>query len=409
MTKDPAVAPDEGGLDPDVPEQMGAAALAVLAALAERLRELKWHPDHWHFSHSSERRSSEDGVLIEYGISVDLVVCPERECGAPDDGGVPSWSRWAHDNPLRILEGTDIRSDEEMAAAAIQAVIRKAHIAKRREDGEGCKVDFRVFLPDGTSADVEATMHTDGERRRLTRARHTGRAPGLKDNWMVLAMDKRLLGDYAGDNAFPVKEVLQTVAAVLARVENGDFGLVDDARIGELCEEEIRKSWRWATNDVLESEPPLAVTILHREPSKRSRGEVDLTAATSVFHFSRVTALSGLVSAVQQCVDRKLEKDQWGDSPNAKWLVVVLDEGEAATQLKGVTEFDDTLLDFSGLALSGLDEVWVVAFEDGRLTVLRFMGSCDQWHRYLDLNVEAWSPLGSVSVVAAEHGKRTET
>ncbi len=389
MTKESGFAPNGGGLAPDVPEQMDAAALAVLTSLAERLRELKWHPDHWHLSHSSKRRSSEDGVLVEYGVSFDLVVCPEWECGAPDDGGVPSWSRWAHDKPLRILEGTDIRSDEEMAAAAIQAVIRKAHVAKRREDSEGCKVDFRVFLPDGTSADVEATMHTDGERRRLTRARGTGRGTDLKDNWMVLAMDNRFLGDYAGDNAFPVKEVLQTVAAVLARVENGDFGLVDDARIGKLCEEAIRKSWRWATNDVLESEPPLAVTILRREPPKRSRGEVDLTVATSVFHFSRVTAVSALVSAVQRCIDRKLEKDQWGDSPNAKWLVVVLDEGEAATQLKGATEFDDTLLDFSGLAFSGLDEVWVVAFEDGRLTVLRFMGSCDCWRRYLDLDVEA--------------------
>ena len=73
---------------------------------------------------------------------------------------------------------------------------------------------------------------------------------------------------------------------------------------------------------------------------------------------------------------------------HSDWLVVVLDEGEAATQLRGVTEFDDAILDFSDITFPGIDEVWVVAFDDGKLTVLRCTESGTRWRLYRDLDVQ---------------------
>ena len=379
-----------GVLDPRIPEQVSAAALGRLSALVREEPQIIEAANHLHLSYVVRQRFTEEGALTEHSVSVELVVCPEWECGAPDDGGVSSWSQWARDNGLRLLKGGDVRSDEEMAAAAIRAVIPEANIEKRPQDMQR-RADFGVVLPNGRTADVEATMHTDGERRAVGNARNRRAVPGLKDDWQLLVRDNRLLNDYAGDNAFSVNAVCKVLAEVLARVENGEFGPADDARIEATCEQQIAREWRWALNDVLESEPPLKVSILGREPAGAADGSLDITIATSVSHFSGVTDASALASAIQQSIDHKLERDQWDSTADSKWLVVVLDEGEAATQLRGVTEFDDALLDFSGITFPGIDEVWAVAFADGRLTILRCTGPGSRWSLYRNLDIQPQS------------------
>ena len=200
--------------------------------------------------------------------------------------------------------------------------------------------------------------------------------------------DQRLLNDYDGENSFPVKKVGAILAAVLVDVEQEDCELDDLARIEERCEREIDGKWEWARNDLPDQQPPLSVSILRRNLSEDDRGSVHLSASTSVHHFSKVTAVSALVIAVQQCIDDKQAKDQWGDTANPKWLVVVLDEGEAATQLVGVTEFDDKILDFSEIIFPEIDEVWAVAFDDGKITVLRCTRSDPPWRLYRNLPVD---------------------
>ncbi|MCY4616422.1 MAG: hypothetical protein OXC71_08550 [Chloroflexi bacterium] len=376
-----------GVLDPRIPEQVSAGALGRLSALVREEPQIIEAANHLHLSYVVGQRFTEEGALTEHSVSVELVVCPEWECGAPDDGGVFSWSQWARDNGLRPLKGGDVRSDEEMAAAAIRAVIPEANIKKRPHDIQR-RADFGVLLPDGRTADVEATMHTDGDRRAVGNARNRRAVPGLKDDWQLLVRDNRLLKDYSGDNAFSVNEVRKVLAEVLARVENEEFGLADDARIEAICEQELDRQWRWPLNDVLESAPPLKVSILGREPAGAADGSLHITTATAVSHFSRVTDASAVVFAVQQSIDHKLERDQWDSTAASKWLVVVLDEGEAATQLRGVTEFDDALLDFRGITFPGIDEVWAVAFADGRLTILRCTGPGSRWCLYRNLDIQ---------------------
>ena len=362
--------------------------MARLRAISEIVEQCLPDWDHCHIHFSSTRRTSVDGELISYGVSYDFVVCPSWQCGAPADPGVSSWSRWAREKSPRVLEGSAVRSDEELAAAAIRTVIPLARIEKLEVVGVGRTPDFTTVFPDGSSVAVEVTMHTDSGRRQVSSARYRSVDAGLRYDWYVHVHDQRLLNDYDGENSFPVKKVGAILAAVLVDVEQEDCELDDLASIGERCEREIDGKWQWARNDLLDQLPPLSVSIRHRGLAEGDRGSVDLRAATSVFHFSKVTAVSALVSAVQQCIDNKQAKDQWGDTANPKWLVVVLDGGEAATQLVGVTEFDDKDLDFSEIIFPELDEVWAVAFEDGKITVLRCTRSDPPWRLYRNLPVD---------------------
>lgn len=103
-------------------------------------------------------------------------------------------------------------------------------------------------------------------------------------------------------------------------------------------------------------------------------------------HFPRVTAISDLVSAVLQSIDHKLERAQRDGTAHARWLLVVLDEGKAATQSRSVTESDNALLNLDGITFPRIYKVWVVAFEGRKLTVLQFTGAGSRWylHRGLD-------------------------
>ncbi|MCY3919529.1 MAG: hypothetical protein OXG38_06975 [Chloroflexi bacterium] len=374
-------------LDPRTLEQARDAVLDWLSALEREATRVIAAADHTHFSLAVDQRFTEQGDLIEWSLSAQLVVCPGWKCGVRDNGGIRWWDQWAGDRGLRVLEGSAVRSDEEMAAAAIRAVIPEAQIEKLPQDARR-RADFGVVLPDGRSAEVEATMHTDGGRRGVSNVRSRRADSGLAHDWHVVLGDNRFLNDYSRDNAFLVKEVRRVLAEVLARLEHEGFGPADNARIAAICEEEIGRRWRWATSELLESEPPLKISILGREPAGAGGGSLRVDPATSTFHFSRVTDVSALVSAVQQSIDRKLERNQWDGAAESKWLVVVLDEGEAATQLRGVTEFDDALLDFSDITFSGIDEVWVVAFGDGRFTVLRCAAAGSPWRLYRDLDIE---------------------
>ena len=345
--------------------------------------------NHIHVSGSHTLRSSEERAWLEYGAEIDLVVCSSGECGAPADPGVSSWTRWAREHGFHVPAGPKLRSDEELAAVAIGRVIPQAQVDKLAETGPGRTADFAVTLADGRRAAVEATMHTDGGRRQVSAVRYRSRDAGLKHDWYVLAQDQRFLSDYDGEHSFPVMQVGELLTAALAEREREPGDLDDLDLVAARCEHALDRQWRWARNELLVRLVPLSLTIRRRAPKEGGGGNVDLTVSTAVHHFSRVTDVSALTAAVQRCIDDKLAKNQWGDTEDPKWLVVVLDEGEAATQLLGVTEFDDELLDFGAITFDGLDEVWAVAFQDGTITVLRCAKSDRPWclHRRLTIDV----------------------
>lgn len=53
--------------------------------------------------------------------------------------------------------------------------------------------------------------------------------------------------------------------------------------------------------------------------------------------------------------------------------------GERLTDDGDLLECEDHQHDFSGITFPGIDEVWAVTFGDGKLTVLRVVGSNAHW------------------------------
>ena len=370
-----------GGPDSQLPRAINESVMQVVSAVMEAAYPLHDGWEHAHLWLRSEQRCSEAGELVSYGLGVELALCPSGRCGAPDDGGVSSWSRWLSGKEVRIVEESAVRSDELMAAAAIRSVMPNAEVERIKEGRTG-GADFLVRFPDRSRALVEVTMHTDPGRKRLSTARSLRPNADLNHDWYLWIRDQRFPNDYGPEHSFPLNEVRRIVADTLRRLEQEGADLDRDSDIEQLCEQEIDRQWQWSRGRKLKGTPPLGVTIAMRQPAAASKGRLDLKLSTAINHFSSVIETAAITSATQECISRKLAKDQWGDTSDPKWLVVVLDEGEAATQLRGVQEFEDGDLDFSGITFPGLDEVWVVAFEEGKFTVLRGGSGSPRWQLY---------------------------
>ena len=222
---------------------------------------------------------------------------------------------------------------------------------------------------------VEVTTHPDEGRLELMAARKWHPRSALGNEWHVLALDSRFLESYASGNSFGVNSVAGTLADVLACAEAEEADLDNFDRVGGLCEAEIVRTWKWARNDLFDADPPLTLQIVDRNPAEAGKGGVWLWVAPGTHNLRKVVDVSDLAAAIQQCIDDKLDRNQWGDTPDQKWLVIVLDRGEPADQLREAFEFDDCRPEFSGLTFAGIDQVWVVAFDGGEFSVLRFTGS----------------------------------
>ena len=129
------------------------------------------------------------------------------------------------------------------------------------------------------------------------------------------------------------------------------------------------------------------VRILHREPADGD-GSVVLSVAPVTFNYTRAADTAGLIDAIQDRIAHKTDRDQWGDTADLKWLLIVLDDSKAADDLLRAFEFDDHQHDFAGIALHGLDEVWAIAFDDGHLTVLSLDGSGWEHHPAIPIFAE---------------------
>lgn len=177
------------------------------------------------------------------------------------------------------------------------------------------------------------------------------------NHWHVVAIDSRFLASYHDGNSFSVRWLQRVLADALAHVEAEGGNLDDYDRISALCEREIARGWRWATNETLKDEPPLRLAIIARESAKASKGGVYLPVAPLTHDFHKVVEVSDLVSALRERIDHKLDRDQWGETAaDERWLVIPLDGGAAATQLIGSFDFGHHQHDFSGVEFSGIDE-----------------------------------------------------
>lgn len=347
--------------------------------------------DHWHLSHTYNQRWNEDGDLIDYGLDVGLAVCTKQRCLVAGDGGIAGWCQLPYTGVMLDAEGRPVRSDEAMAAAAIQGVLPECRVEKIPQ-GTG-PTDLRVTFPDQSTALVEVTMHTDSGKRKLQKAKPRPQRGNLRFDWHIRILDARRKGWYGNDDDLDLRQLQPILLGALQRVESEGGDLGDQDLIRKACEQALAEQWHGPSGVPSDDRPPLAVLAVEHQPPQGSSGSVKVSAGPCTFNFRNVVDISDLKTALQDGIKRKLTKNQWGDTPHRRWLAVVLDDSEAATQLVGdAFKFEDHTPDFSDLARDGLDEVWAIALHDKRLTVLRLRSSGD-WEHRADLAVSCGTPL----------------
>ena len=116
-----------------------------------------------------------------------------------------------------------------------------------------------------------------------------------------------------------------------------------------------------------------------------AEGRLSVRVGTSTFNFRRVTETDDLIGAIQDSVQHKLKRNQWTTNDQLRWLVVVLDNGEPATQLAGAFEFQDQVPDLKAVEFPGIDEVWVIASDGDSVPVLRLIGDGTRWSYCADV------------------------
>ena len=384
----PSPVTTSGVIDTEAQQWVNQAALAVTSQLSEHVsRLLGDHLDHWHCTFTTYHRWTEDADLMEYGIGIRGTLCPTWACGEQDDHGITEWCQSPHSGQLVDAEGRKARSDEEVAALAIQKVCADADVWKIPESDRS--IDLAVDFPEPSDANdalVEVTMHTDTRKRELRRAEATKWSQALRQNWRICFLDSRGIGSYDDASVLLVKQIPPLLVDTLQQIEQNN---VDDfTLIAEACEQAIADGWLWPSETTTETALPLQVLEVISDQPERSGGSIRVSVAPLTHNFRNVVDVSDLKSAIQACIDSKLSKDQWGDTKKKKWLVVVLDSTEAATQLLGdAFAFDDHTPDFSDIQFPGIDEVWTVALDDDKLTVLRFIDSHVQWKHYPNIPI----------------------
>lgn len=374
---------ESGGLDPDLPKWMDRSVFAVAIQRIALVSALAGEDlDHLHFTVTGWHRWNEEGDLMEYNLTVDLSFCPVWGCRESDDHGIEQWHRSPQSGRLVDAEGRKARSEEELAKVAIQKVCLDAKVRKIPEvDGSP---DLAVDFPEQSEAKdalVEVTMHTDRKKREIRKASPKRRFKSLRRDWIIRCIDSRGVGSYDQADFLAVNQIPPMLADALRKVEHG--GIDDFAHVADVCEQAIAQGWP-QVHGATRSGPPVKVIQATSEPTEGPTGSVSVSVAPCVFNFRNVVDVSDFKSAIRACIDSKLVQDQWGDTEKDKWLVVILDDTEAATQLLGdAFAFEDHTPDFSNIRFPEIDEVWAVALDDGRITVLRFQGSGAQWKPYL--------------------------
>ena len=369
-------------LSNDLPKQINEAATRVISAILERLLP-QVGPDlhHCHLSLAGNQRWTDDRELIVHGIEISFSACTTENCLEPDDGGISEWLQLPNRAVLIDTRGRLVRSDEAMAAAAIQSALPECRVEKIPE--ECGTTDLLVTFPDRTKALVEVTMHTDSGRRELQHVNPRPLRGDLRHDWHIRLMDSRGKGWYGNDDGLDLRRLQPILLDAIQQVESDGGDLNDQDLIAKACEKAIAEQWHDPLTAPGVERPPLVVVGAEHFQPQRVAGTITVTVGPCTFNVRNVVDVTDLKAAIQKCIVRKLSKKQWGDTLDRRWLAVVLDDTEAADQLVGdAFQLDDYKPDFSDLDMSGLDEVWAIALHDKKLTVLRFMRSSTNWeHR----------------------------
>ena len=69
-----------------LPQLVNSSVTNTVLAAAEAAYQLYDQWEHCHLSLRTTHQSSEEGGFVSYEFEVELTLCTDRRCGAPDDG-----------------------------------------------------------------------------------------------------------------------------------------------------------------------------------------------------------------------------------------------------------------------------------------------------------------------------------
>ena len=304
---------------------------------------------------------------------------------------------------------------EQAALVAVRAVEDVAW-GRQLAPGNERTPDWRVKISDGRVADIEVTRVTDGQARSLW-YQLTGKdnlssrvwpAPSLAHDWYVVVTVMR-----PGVETLSAKELVAALVAVLGEAEDvGDTPeeMAEIARERLVSPRQFVKhsfpwaAWQKASRDGAIFEdwakksagywyPPLLSAHLDGQVTDRRvsllkaptpASDCDGTIRTYPTGSESGFEHEALLSAIQDGIDHKTAKDQMANSPDQKWLVVIL-EGMAAWDLSDnfgadVQPPQRLYSELSDITFPYFDEVWAITPKGQSLVVLRLSKGSQPTH-----------------------------
>lgn len=259
------------------------------------------------------------------------------------------------------------RIEELIVRDAVEALENPLHIEWLLPTHSGRTGDWRATLANSRTADIEATMHTDGAARSFQR--QVSHKPGpkwydkrLSHIWTVWISDP----DPEAKRRRPVKQMIDALIPVLAEAEAVGTAPAElaehvNARLVDVWQYVRQPHWRrawvrtahsgisleewlpiWAQESGY-SNPQLLIDHFEdphsarrvrvvKPPDPASNGMV-YTYPGSISGGVAIGDREALITAVQERINEKTARHQLDNAPDLKWLAVMLDGGHASGQL----------------------------------------------------------------------------
>lgn len=215
-----------------------------------------------------------------------------------------------------------VRKDELLAADIIQFVEDPISIEPLDVTHERRTPDWRATLADGRLADIEVTQHTASGLKSFWS--QINKKPGPKWPTPELTHAWTALVSGTAGRKPNVGRTVRRIIPVLAAAEDNKKTPDEMYRVASEGLKQLQQS---------QNEPAILRVRLTALPSPVPDGAGCVYTLGSVAREGAWDDFEALLSAIQECVDRKTEDNQLANAPGLKWLFVLIADGNAVWQL----------------------------------------------------------------------------
>lgn len=309
-------------------------------------------------------------MLRTAGTEVSLVSgSADGSCAVPVPlSGCPV-GQLVREGTVGVVSADGTRIEEQAAAEVICAVEDVVSWERLKRRGSVPTPDFRFQLADRRVADVEVTMHTDGAarsfRHQLSEERDgKGKARNGRHRRVWNFSDLSYLWTVVISDPAPAKNARQSVRRYVNDLKNLFEQIeptsADPFQLRRHAQFELDVRLLQALDDIETIDDRTAFVWGYPEYRGLGKGAIKTLGSTGEPELGDIDSLR---RAVDACTRRKIAGSQLDDAPGERWLVVMLGQSAACSQLNehigpGASE---PFPDLSDLMHDYLDETWIVA------------------------------------------------